>query len=146
MDAAFFSELKVARLGIVVRDSRGEVLWCAMEKVTMVYSPLQAELMAILFGIHEMTGSPFQDIEVESDSLLAINEVENTNQSLCAWEGISMDIRRCAQDFRNCKFSFICRDSNVLAHRIASMTNVADAYKVWRQTLPQSSCNPDTVG
>ena len=84
VDAAFFSELKVARLRIVVRDSRGEVLWCAMEKVTMVYSPLQAELLAILFGMHEMTGSPFQDIEVESDSLLAINEVENTNQSLCA--------------------------------------------------------------
>ena len=78
VDAAFFSELKVAGLGIVVR-ARGEVLWCAMKKVTMVCSPLQVELMAILFGMHEMTGSPFQDIEVESDSLLAIREVKNTN-------------------------------------------------------------------
>ena len=77
VDAAFYFYFKEACLGIVVRDSRGEVLWCAVEKVARVFSPLQAELKAIFFGMEEITGFSFQDIEVESDSLLVIREVEN---------------------------------------------------------------------
>ena len=86
-----FVDFKVAQLGIVVRDSWGEVFWTAVKKDAQVYFPFQAELKAILFGMEEMVGFPFQNIEVESDSLLAIREVENTSQSSCEWEGISVE-------------------------------------------------------
>ena len=132
-------------MGIVVRDSRGEVFWTAVKKDAQVSFPFQAELKAILFGMEEMVGFPFQNIEVESDSLLAIREVENTSQSSCEWEGISVDIRKYAHAFQMCSFRHIRRNSNVLAHRIASLTNVFEDYKAWRQTLPLSICNPDIV-
>ena len=92
VDAAFATVVKEARLGLVIRDSRGEVLWSAVKRVDQVYSPLQAELLAILFGLEEIAGFTSQDVEVESDSLLAISEVKNINNSSCEWEGISMDI------------------------------------------------------
>ena len=33
VDAAFFSDVKEARLGIVIRDSRGEVIWSIAKRV-----------------------------------------------------------------------------------------------------------------
>ena len=143
MTQRFFSVFKTARLGIVVRDSGGEVRWCAVKKGVQAFSPLQAELKAILFGMEEIVGSLFQDIEVESDSLLAIREVESANQSSCEWESISMDIRNCAKTFQSCRFRHIRRDSNLLAYKIASMTNVLGDYKAWKLSLPMAICNPD---
>ena len=75
-----------------------------MKKVGQVFSPLQAELKAILFDLEEIVGFSFQDMEVENDSLLAIREVENTNNSLCEWEGISVYIRNCVQAYHTCRF------------------------------------------
>ena len=65
---------------------------------------------------------------MESDSLLAIIEVENINNSSCEWEGISVDIRKSAQAFLSCRFRHIKRGSNTLAHRIAGITNVLGDY------------------
>ena len=80
---------------------------------------------------------------MESDSLLAIIEVENINNSSCEWEGISMDIRQSAQAFQSCRFKHIRRGSNSLAHKIASVAISPGDYKVWRQSLPLSVCNWD---
>ena len=59
MQRFFFFYLKEARLGMVVRDSRGEVHWSVVKKVGQVFSPLQAELKAICFGLEEIAGFSF---------------------------------------------------------------------------------------
>ena len=50
-DAAFHQSSKEAQLGVVGRDSRGYVWFCAIFKKHGVQSPLQALLMAISFGL-----------------------------------------------------------------------------------------------
>ena len=63
--AAYFSQLKEANLGMVVKDHTGTILLCAMMRVGEVDSPLQAEFLAILFGLEECMSIVIHSVIIE---------------------------------------------------------------------------------
>ncbi|XWS20549.1 hypothetical protein CRYUN_Cryun31cG0111400 [Craigia yunnanensis] len=82
-DAAFCSRTNIAKLGTVCRDSDGNVFFCAVAKRTEVFFPLQAELMAISYGLDIAREKGLSSIQVESDALLAVHEIEKGFSSSC---------------------------------------------------------------
>ena len=51
VDAAYSSNTKMAKLGMVVRDYLGNIYLCAVTALDNIETSLQAEIKAILFGL-----------------------------------------------------------------------------------------------
>ena len=62
----------MAKIGVVCRDSSGTICFCAFDRRKGVQSPLQAELLAILFGLKITIDKGFKRIQMETDSLIAV--------------------------------------------------------------------------
>ena len=142
-DAAYCAMTNIAKLGTVIRDSVGNVLFCAAARRFEVFSPLQAKLMAISFGLDTARDNGLLVIQVEPDSLLAVQESEKGFSSSCEWGSIVCDI---CLSLKSCVLGSVCyvrREANYFALNLANL-NVEGANDVlWWEALPLSFCNPD---
>ena len=84
-----------------------------------------------------------QAIIIESDSLLAIREIDNGHESFNEWFNIILDIIQLAQQYASKRFCHISRIANEYAHLLVEIPSYLGDYKVWRNSLPHSFCNPD---
>ena len=142
VDASYDSASRKASFGAVLRDASSKVQIAAVSKVEDVDSPLQAELMAILFGLQVTSEQEFKEILVESDCLLAVQEILRRQDSLCEWGSILMDIQDRSLEFNQCSFRHINRFANVLAHNLSKVYCEVGEHNIWRNSLPPSMCNP----
>ncbi|OMO62153.1 reverse transcriptase [Corchorus capsularis] len=141
-DAVFHASRNEAGLGVVIRDSRGVVFLCATARIDHVRDVLFAEIYALQFGLLVAKSYNLVDCEVESDSSLAISEINKLEGSL--WEGgVLVDqIRHIASLFHSCKFSYVNRVANKFAHELAHLDCEVGFNCVWSgDSLPV--CNPD---
>ncbi|XWS33004.1 hypothetical protein CRYUN_Cryun22dG0039900 [Craigia yunnanensis] len=92
-----------------------------MTKIDRVYSPLHVEIKAILFGLEIAWNNSFISLSVESDSLVAIQEIEKHLGSLCEWESILSDIKDLSFQYERCSFHFDRSSANVFAHNMAKL-------------------------
>ena len=145
VDVAYCLENKVASLGMVVRNDTGTICLWAIMKICNVESPLHAELKAITFGLEVTRDNSFLSILVESDSLLAIQEILKHQRSFCQWESIISDITDMSLEYGHCRFNHIRRYANEYAHNVAKLPCELGNYIVWRNTIPHSLCNSDII-
>ncbi|XWS44556.1 hypothetical protein CRYUN_Cryun15aG0056500 [Craigia yunnanensis] len=138
------SKTKEASLGMVVRDHSGSIFLCVLTRVVNVESPLHAEIKAILFSLEEALNNSFLSLMIESDSLLAIQEIMKQHGSFYVWEGIISDIINLSLECSFCSFTHIRRSVNGFAHNLAKLCTELGAYKVWGNSSPPLFCNPDT--
>ena len=143
VDATFNADSKIAGLGMVLRDSSSNVMLSAVTKIDRVDSPLHAEIKAILFGMEVAWANSFSSLIVESDSLIAIQEISKNQESFCEWESIISDIMDLSLLCSNCSFHSIKRSANMCAHDIAKVYCELGSLKEWRNSLPPYLCNPD---
>ena len=71
---------------------------------------------------------------VESDSLMAIQEISKKQGSFCEWESIILDIVDLSLECHFCSFSHV-RSANVVALNLAKLPCDLSDYKVWRNSL-----------
>ncbi|OMO88292.1 reverse transcriptase [Corchorus capsularis] len=133
-DASCCAARGEAGLGVVIRNSNGEVVVSGSRKLYFVSDPLYAEVHAILFGFELALEYGVDDCMFESDSLSAITEIKK--HGLSFWEGgvLIDEIRDLATLFDKCTFHFVNREANDLAHRIASL----GLDDVWCGSVPPS--------
>ena len=143
VDAAFCLKEKVASLGMVVRNEFGAVCLCAVTKIDRVESPFHAELKAVAFGLEIAKEISSPSIHVESDSLMAIEEILKSHNSFCQWQCILSDISDMSGEYELCTFTHIKRSANMCAHNVAKLPCELGCYLVWRNTTPPSLCNLD---
>ncbi|XVF88689.1 hypothetical protein PTKIN_Ptkin19aG0070400 [Pterospermum kingtungense] len=116
VDAAFSASREEASLGLVARDSSGEVLFSAAEKRWSISSSLP-----ICKGLSLAKEFDFQLVNIESDCLLAINEINRNASSFseCGRLVLDLDILEATQAFMHCSFLHIRREENRLANFVA---------------------------
>ena len=73
-------------------DSNGEVWFCATSKKKEIHSPLLAELLAILYALQLAKIYDFKKLEVEIDSMVAVNEISKRSSSFCTQGSIIFGI------------------------------------------------------
>ncbi|XVF44135.1 hypothetical protein PTKIN_Ptkin02bG0096400 [Pterospermum kingtungense] len=125
-----------ARVGIVFRNHLGHVLLSAATRISEVNSPLQAELLAIGFGLEKAQKAHYQHLMVESDSLQAIREIEKGDKSSCEWSHLIIDS---SVEFEACHFNYINRLGNQLADSISK----SSFLMVWETSILQDVRNVD---
>ncbi|XVE83185.1 hypothetical protein DITRI_Ditri16bG0067300 [Diplodiscus trichospermus] len=134
---------KTAQLGVVARNFSGIMKYCATKVVSGVVSPLQAELLAIRFGLEIGSRMNEEDIVVENDYKLAVDEILKGDSSMCAWGSIVTDITYCSKSFNSCSFAFVVRIINKLAHYLTRIPCGTKQVQVWKDKFPLELCNPD---
>ena len=145
VDAAFCPRSKVASLGMVVRNATGDFILCAVMKTDKVESSLHAELMAVEFGLETVKEISVPFIFVESDSLMAIQEILKNQESFCQWKSIVANIFDMSLNYGFCHFTHIRRSANMCAHILAKLPcNLGDSL-IWRNNPPPDFCNPDIL-
>ncbi|OMO58663.1 reverse transcriptase [Corchorus capsularis] len=131
-DASFSSSTGDAGLGVVIRDYEGKILVSGARILFFVADSLHAEVHAILFGFELALEHGITRCIIESDSLLAIHEINKKETVL--WEGglLIEEIREIASLFDCCSFQFVNREANSVAHSLA----VSKLDNVWCGTIP----------
>ena len=135
VDAGFSYSLRTISLGVVVRDMNAKVCLSVVTKLKGIYLPLQAELNAILFGLRVVQDLNIKELLVETDSLIAVNEILKKEGFFCEWESIIVDIWDLSIKFSSCFFFHISRSINVLAHSIAKVSYGIGEHKIWENSL-----------
>ncbi|XVF43897.1 hypothetical protein PTKIN_Ptkin02bG0078000 [Pterospermum kingtungense] len=118
----------------------------AAAKLTRIDSVLQAELYAIFHGMERALEVTQQTLVVESDSLLAIQEVRKGQRSMCEWSHLILDILDCSVDFTSCPFVQTGRAGNKLADAVSRTSLLPQSSMVWSGSLPPDVCNMDSIG
>ncbi|XVF12979.1 hypothetical protein REPUB_Repub08aG0167000 [Reevesia pubescens] len=141
VDASFCAQNGVAGLGSVLRDCGGNILSSAVTKERLTQSVLHAEVKAILFGLRLVFQQGYEAIVVESDSSLAVTEVSKKGDSFWDGNAITLEILRFARLFVSCRFEYVKRQANHLAHSLASLDCLPGHQRVWMGCLPIDVCN-----
>ena len=72
VDASYVLASSIAILGVVVKDKKALVRFSTVTKVEGVVAPLQAEIMAIMFGLQVASEMNYKDILVRCDCWVVI--------------------------------------------------------------------------
>ena len=145
VDAGFSSHLREANLGIVIRNHTSSILYSVVTRVGVIDSPLHVEFMAILFGLQESRNYDIDSLYIESDSLLAIREIEAGQGSMSERFGVISEVLRLSLQYEFSRFSHISKVTNGCAHNLTKIPCNMGEHKVWRNSLPPSFCNPNLV-
>ncbi|KAK3217731.1 hypothetical protein Dsin_011701 [Dipteronia sinensis] len=109
------------RTGVIIRDYRGLVMASCAHTLTMTYSPLMSEVLAILQGLHFAFESGLWPCILESDSQVAISLI-NSNIAHMADIGLIVgDIQNIVIGSPSCKVCFISRKANKVACGLAKL-------------------------
>ncbi|XP_071722847.1 uncharacterized protein [Rutidosis leptorrhynchoides] len=119
-DAALFKDSGQWGLGMVLRDHRGVTL-CYKSVYEQGFMDISyAECTALLQGVLLAVSLGFSHVIFESDAMLVVNDAASTGTSFLSCRDVIDRIRSLAKDFVSCKFPFVPRSCNKLAHRIAN--------------------------
>ncbi|CAH9122685.1 unnamed protein product, partial [Cuscuta epithymum] len=121
--------------GWVVRDSYGIFLAGGCTSGSGKFTPLEAELMGVREALSWLKAQQWDFIDVESDSLLAIQEIQRG--SSLSYSGIlAEDIRDLMTNFVSIIFSHVRRSANRAAHALAKAAGSLSDSHVWFFTSP----------
>ena len=87
----------------------------------------------------------YANIQIESDCLLAIQELKRVRNSLSEWRSLSLDIMDLSSEFNLCSFDFISRSANMTTHNVAKVQCELGSCQIWRNCLPPNLYNPDSI-
>ncbi|XP_012844361.1 PREDICTED: uncharacterized protein LOC105964383 [Erythranthe guttata] len=106
---------------MVARDSSGSVVWWRVTKITGNVRPVEGEAHAALRAIREALKNGWNSIILEGHCLQLISALQEEEQSLHSFGAFVEEIKGLGLSFSSCKFSFVKRHCNKLAHSLASL-------------------------
>ena len=84
-----------------------------------------------------------ENIQLESDCLVAVKEVLKKDESFCEWGSVIVDIQDISLEFESCMFYHVNRKANAVAHNLAKYQCQFGEHKLWWDAFTPSVCNPD---
>ena len=135
VDAGFIKEMGCG-LGVVYRDEYGEVLAAGSFQFHVTWEPRITEAKAIFHGMKLAHELGYSHIEVESDSLLAIQALRSGRGGSSEFNLILDDVLNLALSFDNVIWSFVKRYGNKVAHMLAHFQPWEPGKRTWIDDLP----------
>ncbi|XP_024172054.1 uncharacterized protein LOC112178075 [Rosa chinensis] len=121
VDGAFIPQASQGAIGGVLRSSNGSFVAAFMQHVQHVNSAKQVELLAIREGLHFLKQLGVQQVVMESDCLLAVQDIASTEVDLSDMSNLVHDIQQEVNDMQGVQITFAPRVCNAVAHRLASL-------------------------
>ncbi|XP_042973040.1 uncharacterized protein LOC122304840 [Carya illinoinensis] len=135
-DAALDVKNKQVGIGIIVRDSEGEILAYLCSKLSIVVKAVVVEAYALRRAMFSYLELGLQKVMLEGDSQVV---VKDTNDNVDIWADyvvIIEDTRRLMKNNMSWSVNFIHREANNLAHSLAKMALTCAEEIVWMEEAP----------
>ncbi|MBA0755075.1 hypothetical protein Gogos_021302 [Gossypium gossypioides] len=139
-DAAFCQHLKQSSSGVVIRNNLGLVMGSGVVLYSHVADAFATEALACLHAITFARDKGFQKVVVEGDSRTITIKVQKVVLDRSAIGVYVKEIRMMALNFDSISFQHTDRESNLVAHTIASMGFKIGNSQYWVEEVP-----PDAV-
>lgn len=136
VDASIFREFNVSGIGLVARDSKGEMIMARTVRLNEVLDPDMVEVMAIKEALSWMKNKTWQNIIVESDCLVAVQAVRSKVPMISPFGLIVEECRKMLQDQNTVSLSFIKRSANMVAHELARASYSFSDRSFDRSSIP----------
>ncbi|CAL1353547.1 unnamed protein product [Linum trigynum] len=137
VDAAVLAE-EGTGLGVVARDANGQFLLAAVRRDKIKWPPELAELRAIAFGVETAEENNFQMVEVESDCLNAIHQMQAEEMIRLEGGVLAREIKTKAARLGSFCWRFTKRTGNEPAHAMAHLNCNWDTTELWVHRPPLS--------
>ncbi|XP_071902620.1 uncharacterized protein [Coffea arabica] len=135
-DAATDIKHGKASWGMIARRGYGDIVgaWASIEK--RCSDPVVEEACAIRKALTVTMQEGWVNVEIQSDCKIAVSKILDEDTRDAKIETLIEDIKLLKQNFRNCNFSFIRREGNVVSHSLArfALNLVEDVY--WKVFFP----------
>ncbi|XP_035551149.1 uncharacterized protein LOC118349712 [Juglans regia] len=137
-DGALNMEMQKMGMGIVVRDSKGEVIASLCGTKGSVTSPFIAELNALWRTMDFCSELGLQDVIIEGDAKELIDAI-NTETEDESWKGqLVEDMKQKWKNRKQWDLKFIYREGNVVAHHLAKLALQLDDEVCWIENVPKN--------
>ena len=129
-DEAVFEDLRVAGIGVVVRNEHGEVVAALAEQIPILDSIFTLETLAAKHVVHFVRELGLRNVVFDGDSESSIQAISNRLLSHSSCGHIIHDILLFASSFQSFSFSHVCRQSNALANVLAKRVRLSSLLLV----------------
>ncbi|KAK9985942.1 hypothetical protein SO802_030893 [Lithocarpus litseifolius] len=147
VDGAVFTRRRQTGIGVVIRDSAGEVVAALCKRLAVPLGALETEAKAMESGVRFAAEVGIRDVIFEGDSLTVYNAVHGGTTS-SAVQNIITGILQQVQGFRTFAFSHVKRQGNVPAHVLAQHACNIDEDVIWLEECPsqiETACAQDAI-
>lgn len=136
IDAAVFKEQSCCRIGVVIRNDKGQLMGALCKRVSYPWGALEAEAKAAEIGVCLAQVLGLKDIVVEGDSLLVIQALKGSTIPALPILKIMEGVKRCLRNFSSWMIAHTRRNNNAISHLLAkNAMNVSDCV-IWVEDTP----------
>ncbi|KAK5775371.1 hypothetical protein PVK06_043255 [Gossypium arboreum] len=104
---------------LVGRDSEGQIVGMKIILNDYIPSSFAGEAIACLQGVQMGLDLDFQRVILEGDSITMENKLQNEKEDVSKISPIIEYVKKASRGFVDCRFSFMGRNTNVIAHCLA---------------------------
>nr|XP_023897448.1 uncharacterized protein LOC112009346 [Quercus suber] len=135
-DGALFKDENQAGLGVVIRDSKGQVMVSLAQRIPLPSTAIEVEALAARRALELALETGLNKGVLEGDSLILMNALKSNSHSLAQFGHIVNDIHYLAFQFPMISFSHVRRHCNSVAHSIARRALSFSSLQVWMEDVP----------
>ncbi|CAL1399266.1 unnamed protein product [Linum trigynum] len=136
VDAACFDG-QGTRWGVVARDQNGQFLFGAVKRSQTQWNPEEAEVLAVDFGLEMARRIGMGEVEMESDCQGIIQQLRREERRETEVGLMCEEIRIKALALVRVCWSWVGRNKNKSAHKMAHLECNWDSEEVWDNNPPQ---------
>ncbi|KAL0002459.1 hypothetical protein SO802_016240 [Lithocarpus litseifolius] len=135
-DGAMFNESDEVGLGVVIRNSRGQVMVALSEKIKKPPLVVALELLAARRAAVLVSETGFQNSVFEGDSLAVVKSLQGSGMENSAVGHILKDTLSIVSLLQSFSFSHVNRQGNAVAHALAQRARLSFPLQVWMESVP----------
>ena len=136
VDGAVFTKRKQAGIGVVIRDSAGEVVAALSQKLARPLGALEIEAKAMEVAVQFALDVGVRDVTFEGDSLSICNALRGGSEVPLSVQNIIFGLFHLVRNFRSYVFSHTKRQGNIPAHLLAQHASGVESYVAWVEECP----------
>lgn len=120
----------------VLRDEEGIVLMALINPEQFYNTHLEVEFTAIFRGLQLCLPLKVRKLQVESDSLIAIQAINEGAESFAQHSTLIKELLEIKAQFQDCKFEYVSRVGNGVTHQLARHVWYVENLHIWGEEFP----------
>ena len=136
-DAAVFASTRSLGVGVIVRNSLGDVMASPSARGLAVANSEEALALVWRKAVEFAMDAGFMDLVIEGDNAVVMKAISSLWLDRSRLGHIHDDIRTLATGFRSCIIGCVKRSDNFVTHSLAHFASHLDEELVWlEESLP----------
>ena len=136
-DCAMFEDSRKAGIGVIIRNSRGEVM-ASLAKKKKKFNPSSVEIVELLaarWAVILVQELDFENSIFEGDFEIVINPLQNDDRLKSSIGNLVQDTLSFVNSLKSWSFSHIGKQGNDVAHTLAKITRLSFSVDIWMESV-----------